>query len=357
MADEHGDKTELPSDRRRSEVRERGNVAKSVDLNTAASILAAASALHFLGGDAVLSLIELLRRFLSGPAWTQIDSKMLFAEFLQIGELVLKGVGPFLALMFVASIAVNLAQVGFLLSTEALQPNFSRINPLEGFKRIFSMQGIVKLAASLLKLTVLTAIAVGFIAAQLPAFLRGTDLETVQICRQIGESLITLSFRLALALALLAILDYGFQLWKFEQDLMMTKEEVREEMRHMEGDPHIRHRRKEAHRKLTDAREISAVKKADVVVTNPTEIAVALKYDATKMAAPIVVAKGADAHAAHIRRAAAESGIPIVEKKPLARALYRDVKIGQPVPVDLYEAVAEILAYVYRLSQKRKRAA
>src|SRR6185369_9190710 len=216
MADEHDDKTEQPSDRRRSEVRERGNVAKSIDLNTAASILAAASALHFLGGEAVMSLIELLRRFLAGPAWTQVEPKMLFAEFWKIGELVLKGIGPFLALMLVSSVAVNLAQVGFLLSTEALQPNFSRINPLEGFKRIFSIQALVKLAASLLKLTVLTAIAAGFIAAQLPAFLRGTDLETMQICRQIGQSLISLSFQLAIALAILAILDYGFQLWKFE---------------------------------------------------------------------------------------------------------------------------------------------
>lgn len=357
MADEYGDKTEQASDRRRLEVRERGNVARSVDLNIAASILAAAAALHFLGAGAVTALTDILRMFLAGPAWDHIEPKMLMAQFWQIGELLVRGVLPLLAIMLLTSIAINFLQVGFLVSTEALQPNFSRINPLEGFKRILSMQGAVKLVGSLLKLLVLTSVAAGFIAAQLPQFLHGTELETVQLCRQIGAGLVTLAFQLAIALAILALLDYGFQIWKFEQDIKMTKQEVREEMRHMEGDPHIRQRRKEAHRKLVDARQIQAVKKADVVVTNPTEIAVALKYEADKMAAPIVVAKGTGPLAERIRRTATENGIPIIEKKPLARALYRDVKVGQPVPVELYEAVAEILAYVYRLSGKyRKRA-
>lgn len=357
MADEHGDKTELPTDRRRQEMRERGNVARSVDLNTAVSVLAAATALNFLGPDAVSSLIDLLRKCLTAPVWTDIDSKMIVGELVSIGILLVRGVGPLFALMLLSSVAINLAQVGFLVSTESLQPNLSRINPLEGFKRIFSMQGIVRLVGSAIKLIVLTAVVAGFISAQLPLFLRSADLETVQICRQTGESLISLSFQLALALGGLALLDYGFQWWKFEQDLKMTKEEVREEMRHMEGDPHIRQRRKEAHRKLTDARQLQQVKTADVVVTNPTEFAVALKYDAKKMAAPIVVAKGADAQAQRIRRVAAENGVPIVEKKPLARALYRDVKVGQPVPVELYEAVAEILAYVYRLNAKQRKRA
>ena len=163
-----------------------------------------------------------------------------------------------------------------------------------------------------------------------------------------------MSFRVALALMVLALLDYGYMWWKFQQDIMMTKEEVREEMKTMEGDPHIRQRRREAHRKLADARQVSQAKTADVVITNPTELAVAIKYDSAKMGAPVIVAKGGDLLAERIRRIAIENGIPIIEKKPLARALYFDVKVGQAVPAEFYEAIAEILAYVYRLSGKAK---
>lgn len=352
MAEDFGDKTELPTDRRRQEVRERGNFAKSVDLNTAVSVLAASAALQFLGGNIAQSLADLLRTSLAQPAWTEIDKGLLSRTFSGILERLASGVLPLLATMVVASIAINLAQVGFNFTTEPLQPNFARMNPLEGFKRIFSMSGIVKLGESLLKLVILVSIVGGFVASHLPNFLRTTDMETAAFCRQLGSELTLMSFQVALALMVLALLDYGFMWWKFEQDIMMTKEEVREEMKTMEGDPHIRQRRREAHRKLADARQAGQAKTADVVITNPTEIAVAIKYDAEKMGAPIVVAKGGDLLADRIRRIAIENGIPIIEKKPLARALFFDVKVGQAIPAEFYEAVAEILAYVYRLSGK-----
>ena len=183
------------------------------------------------------------------------------------------------------------------------------------------------------------------------------DVDTAAFCRQTGTWLVSLAFQMALGLVVLAGLDYGFQLWKFEQDIKMTKQEVRDELRHMEGDPQIRMRRREAHRKLVSARQVQQTKNADVVITNPTELAIAIKYDAAKMEAPIVIAKGKGALAARIRRVAAENGIPIVEKKPLAQALYRLVKVGQAIPTELYEGVAEILAYVYRLSRKQSRRA
>jgi flagellar biosynthetic protein FlhB len=193
---------------------------------------------------------------------------------------------------------------------------------------------------------------IGFISSRIPAFLNGIDADTASFCHQLGGWLAELAFQMALGLVTLAVLDYGFQLWRFEQDIRMTKQEIRDEMRHMEGDPHIRQRRREAHRKLTNARQVQQTKNADVVITNPTELAIAIKYDPGKMDAPVVLAKGKDLLAAQIRRIAAEHGIPIVEKKPLAQALYRMVKVGQPIPGDLYEGVAEILAYVYRLSKK-----
>ena len=350
---EHGDKTELPTDRRREEVRERGNVARSIDLNVAASVLAAAGALYFFGGDLAAALVDLLRTSLEAPAWQEIDPARLMAHFWALALQVARVVIPIMALVVVSAVAVNAAQVGFFLTTEPLTPNFSRINPLAGFQRILSLQGTVRLAGSLLKLLVLCAIVAGFLLGQLPAFLASIDLDTAAFCRQTGSWLASLAFQLAIGLASLALLDYGFQLWKFEQDIKMTKQEVRDELRHMEGDPHTRQRRREAHRKLVSARQVQQTKNADVVITNPTEIAVAIKYDSTKMAAPIVIAKGKGVLAGRIRKVAAENGIPIVEKKPLAQALYRTVKIGQAIPIELYEAVAEILAYVYRLTNKR----
>jgi flagellar biosynthetic protein FlhB len=359
MADdlEHGDKTELPTDRRRGEIRERGNVARSVDLNVAVSVLVAASVLYFFGEGLSSSMREVMRESLSARPWTDIDAGLLSKELWSLARVVAGAVLPGLALVVVSAVLVNTLQVGFLMTTEPLFPNFERINPLAGARRLLSLQSTVRLAGSLFKLLVCGAIVVGFVTGRLPEFLRSLDADTATFCRQTGGWLISLSFQLALGLVVVAGLDYGFQLWKFEQDIKMTKQEVRDEMRHMEGDPHIRHRRREAHRKLVSARQVQQAKNADVVITNPTEIAVAIKYDSAKMEAPIVLAKGKGTLAARIRRVAVENSIPIVEKKPLAQALYRAVKVGQAIPTELYEGVAEILAYVYRLTKKQFRRA
>lgn len=357
MAEDNGDKSEQPTDRRREETRERGNVARSVDLNAAASVMATAAVLHFMGGDIVSALVEVQKKFLAVPAWDHLDVPMLMGHLWSVGETLFRGVAPALATLFVTAVAINFLQVGFMITTESLQPNFGRLNPLEGAQRILSVAGLVRLAGSLLKLIVLCSVVIGFVSSRLPMFLRGMEISLGPFGTQTGNAMATLAFQIAMALAVLAVLDYGFHLWKFEQDLKMTKQEVRDEMRHMDGDPLIRQRRKEAHKKLVAAQQIQQVREADVVITNPTEIAVAIKYDSSKMAAPIVVAKGRDELATRIRRVAVESGVPIVEKKPLARALYRDVKIGHPVPTKFYEAVAEILAYVYRLSGKRVKSA
>jgi flagellar biosynthetic protein FlhB len=355
MADdlENGDKTELPTDRRREEIRERGNVARSVDLNVAASVLAAASVLYFFGGELSLGMVDVLRKSLSAPAWLEIDLPRLSTELWSVAAVVARAAMPGFALVLVAAVAVNAGQVGLLVSTETLFPNFERINPLAGARRLLSLSSTVRLAGSTLKLVVSCAIVVGFVTGRLPEFLRAIDADTATFCRQLGSWLVALSFQLALGLVVLAGLDYGFQLWKFESEIKMTKQEIRDELRHMEGDPHIRQRRREAHRKLVNARQVQQTKSADVVITNPTEIAVAIKYDSAKMEAPVVLAKGKGPLAAQIRRVAAENGIPIVEKKPLAQALYRIVKVGQTIPAELYEGVAEILAYVYRLSKKQ----
>jgi flagellar biosynthetic protein FlhB len=354
---EQGDKTELPTDRRREEIRERGNVARSADLNAAVSVLAAAGVLYFFGEGLSLSLVSVLRKSLSAPAWTQIDLALLTGEIWKVARAVGGALVPALALVVVSAVLINALQVGFVVTTGPLIPNFERINPLAGARRLLSLQSAVRLGGSVFKLVVCCAIVVGFVTGRLPEFLRALDADTAAVCRQTGGWLVSLSFQLALGLVLLAGLDYGFQLWKFEQDIKMTGQEIRDELRHMEGDPQIRRRRREAHRKLASARSVQQTENADVVITNPTEIAVAVKYDSDAMDAPVVLAKGKGTQAARIRRVAAESGIPIVEKKPLARALYGMAKVGQAIPVELYQGVAEILAYARRLTKKHLRRA
>lgn len=350
--DEFGEKTEQPTDRRRADARQKGNVARSVDLNAAVSMLAVAAALFVLGEHVARASAELLRSFLDQPGWTQINREFAWLLFRDVGQWAVAGVLPFLLLMMLSALAVNVLQVGFLVAPEVLQPKLSRLNPIEGAKRILSIRALVKLAVSLGKLLILVAIASLFIHWRLPAFLLLSDSEPATISQKIGSSMAALALVLALALIALALLDFGFQRWKHEQDLRMSKQEVREEMKNMDGDPLIRQRRREAHRKLAEARQIDQVREADVVITNPTHIAVALKYDPMAMDAPVVVAKGKGEIAERIRRIAAEHRIPIIERKELARALYRDVKVGQPIPLEMYDVFVEIMAYVYRLSGK-----
>jgi flagellar biosynthetic protein FlhB len=257
---------------------------------------------------------------------------------------------PILLAMAAAALALNLVQVGFLLAPEVLQPQLSRINPLDGAKRLFSIRALVRLAVSLGKLAAVVAVAGISIHAMLPGFLGLMESSVAAIFQRIEESVVVLAFQLSGALVTLAILDFLFQRWKHEQDLRMTKHELREELKQMEGDPLIRQRRREAHRKLAQARELQQVRHADVVITNPTEIAVAIKYDPQTMPAPAVVAKGMGEIAARIRQIAIEYHVPIVERKPLARALYRDVRVGQTIPLEMYEVFVEIMAYVYRLT-------
>jgi flagellar biosynthetic protein FlhB len=354
---EHGEKTEQPTDRRREAIRERGNVARSVDLNVAVSVLAAAGVLYFLGEGLSLAMVDVLHKSLSVPAWTRIDAGLLTAELWSLARLVAAALLPALALVIVSAVLINALQVGFVMTTEPLVPNFDRINPLAGARRLLSLQSTVRLAGSFCKLVVCCAIVVGFVTGRLPEFLQTLDADTATFCRQTGSWLVSLSFQLALGLVVLAGLDYGFQLWKFEQDIKMTKQEVRDELRHMEGDPHIRHRRREAHRKLVSARNVQQTKNADAVITNPTELAVAIKYDPETMDAPVVLAKGKGPLAARIRNVAIENGIPIVERKPLAQALDRMVKAGHTIPIELHEGVAEILAYVCRLTKQQLRRA
>ncbi|MCH9656560.1 MAG: flagellar biosynthesis protein FlhB [Planctomycetes bacterium] len=347
-----GEKTEQPTDRRRTEAREKGNIAKSTDLNAAGMMLAAAGALYFFAIGLNSDMKNLMETTLTTPVWLRVEPVLIIQRCESIVKMFLQGTALTMLVLFISAVFLNIVQVGFMISPDVLQIKWERLNPIEGAKRIVSVRGLMKLGVSLGKLTLLVLIASWFSYVVFPSFvaLMGAPPET--ILRDIFNSTVELGILLALALILLGALDFAFQKWKHEKDLMMSKQEIREEMKSMEGDPLLRQRRREAHRKLATSQELSKVASADVVVTNPTHISIAIKYDPESMPAPVVVAKGAGEIAFQIRKLANEHGIPIIERKSLARQMYRDVKTGQEIPFELYEVFVEIMAYVYNLSGK-----
>lgn len=339
-------KTEQPTQRRRREVRERGSVARSGDLNTATSMLAASAMLYFFGSGLTEALAEILRKALSAAPRTHLELETVSTQIWGLVPVLAGAVLPGLALLVVAAVGVGAAQAGFLATTEPLFPSLGRINPFSGAARLVSLANAVRLAGSVLKLTVLLAIVAGFVTGQLAVFLKSVDLGTAAFCRQVGTGLVSLAFQMAVGLIVLALLDYGFQLWTFEQEIKMTKQELRDELRHMEGDPQIRQRRHEAHRKLLGSLTARQAKDANVVITGTGGIAVAIKSDAAQLAAPIVLASGEGRDAEVIRKAAADEAVPFVENPSLAQALLRRSRPGQPIPSEFFDDIAEILAIV-----------
>jgi flagellar biosynthetic protein FlhB len=349
MPEQFGEKTERATPRRREEVRRRGNVARSVDLSAAAVLLGSTAAVAFLGERLAHTVAELLVRYCRAPAWVVATPADVHGEFVAVMFRLAQGMLPLLLAVAAAALVINLAQVGFLASTTALKPDLARMSPLKGIQRIFSLQGLVRLVVNLLKLAGIAALTYGVLRAELPALAGLAMLEPIEIGRYGVESTLGLAWKICGALFAVALLDYAFQKWKFERDIRMTRQEVRDELKEMEGDPHLRHRRRQIQRQLANQRMARQVPESDVVITNPTELAIAIKYEPHEMAAPVVVAKGAGFVAERIRKIARENDVPLVENKPLAQALYRTVEIGHPVPIELYEAVAEVLAYVYQL--------
>jgi flagellar biosynthetic protein FlhB len=353
MAEQDGDKTQDPTPHRRQQAREQGQVAKSQDLGSALMLLTALLLLLTLGGRMVDYFGELTQRQLGGAAWLSVDTSFIVNQWLGIMVDLGKVVFPILAILMVAGIVSNLLQIGFLFLPEKLMPDLSRLDPMKGFGRIFALANFVHLLFGIIKLTLIGTVAYLCLWNQKETILGLTGLSVPQIASFLPETLLWVCIKIAVALLILALLDYGFQWWKHEQDLRMTSQEIREEMKNMEGNPQMISHRKQVQRQLAMNRLSTEVPKADVVITNPTELAVAIQYNPDEMAAPIVVAKGAGEVAKRIRKLALESNVPIVEKKPLAQALYRDVDVGKPIPSEKYAAVAEVLAYVYQLKGKK----
>ena len=259
--------------------------------------------------------------------------------------------------IFCASAAVawlaSWIQIGFMFLPGKVKLDWSHVNPLSGLKRIFALRNVVRLSFGIAKICLVTAVAGIGLWGRWDMILGSANLATHQVGELVWSTTLDMCFRTAMTLLILAVFDYGFQRWRHEEDLKMTDQEMREEMKMMNGDPQVAARRRSVQRQLLANRIQSSVPKADVVITNPTELAIAIQFDPKTMPAPIIVAKGAGTVAARIRKLALEHGIPVLERKPLAQALFKNVEIGRPIPVEQYAAVAEVLRYVYQLQGKK----
>lgn len=351
MADDLGDRTEEATPKRRSEAREEGNVAKSHDLGSALMLLVAtlslwAASMSMLGQGKSLLQQSLDFQALSNP----LDLNAMGETAWHLAVAAVRIAAPLILLAWLGAFLSQFTQVGWLISTKAAQPNFKKINPLKGLKRIFGISGLVKSGLDSSKVGIVLVVAVITIIDDGREILTLPYLTSFQAWAAIGEMMLVLALRVLAILLALGLLDYIYQRWKHSHDLRMTKQQVKDEMKQSEGDPEVKRRRIRIQRQIAMQRISSAVPKADVVVTNPEHISIAIQYDSANMNAPKVVAKGADYLAMRIRHIAMQHGIPIVERRPLARALYKQVGVNQEIPPEFYKAVAEILAYVYRLS-------
>lgn len=349
MADDLGERSEAPTGRRLGEARGRGKVPKSQDFGSVIDLIGGLVVLLLLGGWIVASLTELTRAQLSGTGADWTDPTLMIASAIESAQRGLTIASPFLVLMVFVALAQQFGQVGFLFTLKPLEPKLSKLNPISGFKRLISVRTLVKTGLDILKMSVLIAVIMTLTSSRKSELLALSQLGIREawavlllLCREL------LIWMLAILL-ILALLDLMYQRFQHRKELKMTKQQVKDERKSMEGDPQIKARRMKIGREMVMQRLRAAVPTADVVVTNPTHYAVALRYDADRMASPKVIAKGADALAFRIRELAAASRVPIVEKPPLARALYAAVEVGQEIPAEHYQAVAEILAYVYRM--------
>jgi flagellar biosynthetic protein FlhB len=274
--------------------------------------------------------------------------QMLLRAFIVIGGLL----APLFLIVMATGVAVNVGQVGFKITPRVAYPKFNRINPMTGMGRLFSPNSVVELVKSILKLGLVGVVVYAAIRGNLNTIYSLTQLPADALAPIVGKLLLHILMTAAITLVVLGLLDFFYQRYEHESSLKMTKEEVREESKEQEGDPRVKSKIREIMLKKSIQRMMKQIPQADVVITNPIHLAVALKYDRSRNAAPVVVAKGARKVAERIKEIAREHDVPIIENKPLARALFKAVEIGEEIPLDLYKAVAEILAYVYRLKKK-----
>jgi flagellar biosynthetic protein FlhB len=347
------ERTEEATPRRRQEFRERGQVARSREVNSVAVLLGGLALLYFTAPVAYTGLASLMR-----SAFGEAMRQPLTASGAQdlLGSVTLHALGCFAPVLIGVLVIAGFAaygQVGLMFTPESIRPKFSHIDPVEGLKRMFSLRALVQLACSLLKVAIIVAVFYIAIRNRLEEFFPLVNERASGVFGYLCRTVAMVGFQACAILVVIAVADYGYQRWEHERSMRMTRQELREEMKRLEGDPLVKSRIRQVQRAMARRRMMQELPKADVVVTNPTHYAVALRYETATMEAPTVVAKGCDRLAERIREVARQHGIPFVEDPFLARALYRSVEVGKEVPYALFQAVAKVLAYVYSLRRRQ----
>lgn len=350
---EDNEKTEQATDARREEFRKQGNVAHTKELASAVLLLAAAGSVYALGRFFFKNFYELFH-YSFGPDMVETIRHGEFTEAFRInGEKALILMAPVMGIAAILGAASSIVQVGFLQVEDALTPKFDKMNPVEGFKRVFSLRAVVEALKGILKMAAIGMVLYFLLRGEVHQIPYMMSFSIEQICTYVGAVIVKLLGGVGGVMLVLAGADYFYQRWDLEKKMMMTKQEVKEEHKQREGDPMIKSRIRRIQREMASKRMMADVPTADVVITNPTHIAVVLKYS-DNLPAPQIVAMGADHVAEKIKEIARENNIPIVENKPLARTIFKTMKIGQVIPRELFVAVAEVLSYVYRLRRKRR---
>lgn len=353
MAEQAGEKKHEATPYRRQKAREEGQVARSQDLGSALILLVAVLLLWWSGPDIGSALAGIMIGSLSQDRYWDFEPASSAGWIAQMAFHSLWALSPLLFGVCLVIVISSWAQAGIVFVPDKLAMDFQRLNPLSGLKRLFDLPNAVRIGFGMLKIALVSTVIAICLWNRWDMIQNAQLLSVRELAGMVWNTLLDISLWVAVLLVVLAILDYIFQRWKYEQDIRMTDEEMREEIKMMNGDPQLIARRRQVQRQLVMNRMHSAVPQADVVITNPTELAVAIQFDMETMAAPIVVAKGAGHVAARIRKIALDSGVPVIERKPLAQALFQSVNIGEMVPSAQYAAVAEVLRYVYQLKGKK----
>ena len=354
MAEEKtGEKTEQPTPRKLDEAIKHGQTPRSAEVQTVFVLLGGVAALTFFGRETWGLFVNTGVQTFSHLYDTQVSVDSLQGYGVTAALMMLKCAGPFVITTLLAGLIAGAIQNRFQTASEILTPDWNRVNPVEGFKRLFSNQTLVPTALGAVKFAVVILLSFSEIRSVLLDPIFTSPVSVGRLAQFLGQTALGILLRVSLALVVIAVADYGYQVWKVGRDLMMTKDELKEEAKNTEGNQQVKNARRRRRRTAGKAKQLADVPKADVVVTNPTHLAVALRYDRNTMKAPKVVAKGIRLNAQQIREIALQHQVPIVENKPLARMLFKHARVGSEVPAMLYAAVAEVLAWVYRINRYR----
>ena len=355
---EKGDqeKTEKPTGKKLSKAREEGQVPKSPEISSAFILLGALGVFLFAGPWMFWAISDFMHGIFQNLGTLRIEGISARAFLLEVLQSVGLIIMPLLAVLLVLGVAANLLQVGFLFTLKPFTPKLSKLNPITGMKKFVSLKSLVELLKSLVKVVFIGGISWLVLRGELDTIPSLIEMSVGQILTYIGTVALKMIFYVGFGILVLAAIDFSYQRWQHTKDLMMSKQEVKDEAKQSEGDPQVKGRIRKAQREMAMKRMMKSVPDADVIITNPTTLAIAIKYNAEEMFAPQVVAKGAKLIAERIKDIARENDVPIVENKPLAQILFKSTEIDDFVPPDLYKAVAEVLAYVYKLGKMRNSA-